>query len=194
MSVLSYRELAARGLQHRFGETPTVERKFAVTLDDPATTTQEMINAVNIFHGSPHPEYAYLLCVEGIVTENSPDPWHAELTFRYEAPLRGTQEFDADPIARAPVWSFSTGGSQVPALTYYDGSGNSNITPLLKLSVNIVVPSITANLCADKVIDAAFRELKWSGELFVGKSKRAQRRSHANRHINNDSIARVLYQ
>lgn len=131
MSVLSARELSARGFQHRFGETPTCERKFALTLDTPNTTTQEMLAAIGIFHGTPHPEYTYLLCLEGQVAENDPDPWHSTITYRYQAPERGTIEFDVSPIARPSVWSFSTGGAQVPALTYYDGSGNGNITPLI---------------------------------------------------------------
>ncbi len=131
MSVLSFREVVGRGFVHRFGETPTVDRKFALTLDDPATPTQEMLAAVGIFHGTAHPEYTYLLCVNGQVAENDPDPWHATLTYSYEAPLRGVDEFEPNPVARAPVWSFSTGGSQVPALVYYEGSGNGDIRPLI---------------------------------------------------------------
>lgn len=132
MAVLSNRELVGRSFQHRFGEAPTAERKFAVTLDDPATNTQEIFNAIGIAHGDYHPEYTYLRCVEGSVSENSPDPWHAEITYRYQVPeLGGNQEFDPNPLARPDVWSFSTGGAQVPALVYYEGSGNSTIYPLV---------------------------------------------------------------
>lgn len=132
MAVLSSRELVGRGLQHRFGEAPTAERKFAVTLDDPATTTQEIINAVGILHGDYHPEYTYLRCVEGIASENDPDPWHATVTIRYQVPeLGGNRDFDPNPLARPDVWSFSTGGAQVPALAYYEGAGNTDIRPLV---------------------------------------------------------------
>jgi hypothetical protein len=131
MAVRSFRELAGRTFQHRFGESPTAEIRYALTLDDPATSHQEMLNSVGIFHGSLHPEYLYLVCTEGSVSEADPDPWHASITYRYEVPLRGTQEFQANPLARPDVWSFSTAGSQVPALTYYSGSGNGSILPLV---------------------------------------------------------------
>lgn len=124
MAVLSYRELSGRSFQHRFGEAPTAEQRFAVTLDDPATTTQEILDSVNILHGDPHPEYAYLRCVEGNVSENAPDPWHAEITYRYELPSKtGQADLDPSPFSRPDIWSFSTGGAQVPALVYYD-NGN----------------------------------------------------------------------
>jgi hypothetical protein len=134
MAVLSIRELAGRTLQHRFGEPPTAQMQFALTLDDPNTPHQQMYNAVGIFHGSPHPEYVYLRCIEGTIAENDPDPWHATITYSFELPQLGTQEegsFDPNPLSRRDVWSFSTGGSQVPALIYYEGSGNSNVQPLV---------------------------------------------------------------
>jgi len=131
MAVLSTRELVGRTFQHRFGESPTAEIRYALTLDDPATSHQEMLNAVGIFHGSYHPEYNYLRCTEGSVSEGDPDPWHATISYRYETPLRGNLEFEPNPLARPDVWSFSTGGAQVPALTYYEGSGNGNLQPLV---------------------------------------------------------------
>lgn len=132
MSVLSNRELVGRSFSHRFGEAPTAERKFAITLDDPATNTQEILDAVGIAHGDYHPEYTYLRCVEGSVSENDPDPWHATVSYRYQVPeLGGNQDFDPNPLARPDVWSFSTGGAQVPALVHYAGTGNANIQPLV---------------------------------------------------------------
>jgi len=132
MAVISYRELVGRSFQHRFGEAPTSQIQYAVTLDDPATTHQEILNAIGIFHGAYHPEYSYLRCVEGSISENSPDPWHATVSYNYALPeLGGNPEFDPSPLGRADVWSFSTGGAQVPALVYYEGSGNGNIKPLV---------------------------------------------------------------
>lgn len=122
MAVLSYRELAGRSIQHRFGEAPTAEIRFAITLDSPETPQQQIFNAVNIKHGDVHPEYSYLRCVEGSISENDPDPWHATATYRYELPQRGNEEWDPNPLSRPDVWSFSTNAAQVPALTYYDDS------------------------------------------------------------------------
>lgn len=131
MAVLSYRELVGRTFQHKYGSSPTAEIQYALTLDDPSTNHQEMINTVGIFHGTRHPEYTYLLCTDATVSEGDPDPWHSTISYRFEAPLRGEQEFDPNPLARSDVWSFSTGGAQVPALTYYEGNGNSDVRPLV---------------------------------------------------------------
>ena len=125
MAVISYREVIPRTASHKFGESPTAERKYIVTVDEP-TPTQTLINAVGIFHAAAHPEFAYLKCLNIQVTET--DRHHAEITYSYELPKQ--EELDPNPLARPDVWSFSTGGSQVPALVYYDGSGNGTKKPL----------------------------------------------------------------
>lgn len=137
MSVLSYREILPRTYQHRFGESPTAEMKFAVTLDEP-TPTQEIISTVGYLHGSPHPESPFLLMLDGSVTET--DRFHAEVTLRFEVPQQ--ENLDPNPLARPDVWSFSTGGAQVPALVYYDGNGNGNRKPLVN-SANDFIEGLT---------------------------------------------------
>lgn len=118
MAITSFREVLPRTFQHRFGEAPTAERKFVATVDGP-TPTQQVLNAIGIFHGSLHPEYPYLRCLNGAFSE--PDRFHVEATYSYELPSVGTQDLDPNPLARRDVWSFSTGGAQVPALYYYAG-------------------------------------------------------------------------
>lgn len=125
MAVVSYREVIPRVFSHKFGESPTAERKFVVTVDAP-TPTQTIISAVGIVHGAAHPEYTYLKMLDGQVTET--DRHHAEVTYRYELPKQ--QDLDPNPLARPDVWSFSIGGSQVPALVYYSGNGNATKKPL----------------------------------------------------------------
>jgi len=125
MAVISYREVIPRTASHKFGESPTAERKYIVTVDEP-TATQTLVDAVGILHASGHPEFPYLKCLNIQVTET--DRHHAEITYSYELPQQG--ELDPNPLARPDVWSFSTGGSQVPALVYYDGSGNGSKKPL----------------------------------------------------------------
>jgi hypothetical protein len=125
MAIISSREVIPRTASHKFGESPTAERKYIVTVDEP-TPTQNLINAVGILHASAHPEFSYLKCLNIQVTET--DRHHAEITYSYELPQQG--ELDPNPLARPDVWSFSTGGSQVPALVYYDGGGNGNKKPL----------------------------------------------------------------
>jgi hypothetical protein len=140
MSVLDFREVLPRTFRHRFGDPPQAERKFTVSLTAPVAN-QQILNTVGIFFGALHPEYPYLRCVEGNVTET--DRHYAEVTYRYELPARGAQQFEANPLARADVWTFSTGGAQVPALVYYDGSGNTNIKPLVNTANEFVFEGLT---------------------------------------------------
>jgi hypothetical protein len=128
MAVVSLREVLPRTFNHKFGEAPTAELKYIVTVDG-ATPTQEIINTVGIFHGSNHPEYGYLRCLNGSFNET--DLYHVEATYSYELPKVGNQDLDPNPLARPDVWSFSTGGAQVPALYYFEGSGKGDVRPLV---------------------------------------------------------------
>jgi len=121
MSVLAFREVLPRTFRHRFGDPPQAERKFTVSLTAPVAN-QQILDSVGIFFGALHPEYPYLRCVEGNVTET--DRHYAEVTYRYELPPRGSQQFDPNPLARPDVWSFSTGGAMIPATFCYAGPNN----------------------------------------------------------------------
>lgn len=171
MGVLSYREVVPRSFSHKFGEAPTASRKFAVTLDG-ATPTQTIINQIGITFGSPHPEYSYLLCGTGNVTES--DPFHAEVTFEYELPSVPSTDWEASPLSRPDVWSYSTGGIAVPTFYYFDAEGtrqplvNTAGEPFegvmategeLKLTVTgnrSVFPSSTALAATNRVNDGAW--------------------------------------
>jgi hypothetical protein len=120
MAVVAWQEVSGRSLTHRFGESPSADRKFIVTLDNRAHSVSEVANAIGIFHGAPHPEYGFITMTEAVMTEGSPTPYHAEVTFRYE--LLDPDERDPNPLARPDTWSFSTGGAAVPALFYWDGN------------------------------------------------------------------------
>lgn len=133
MAVLSYREVLPRTFSHKFGESPTAEIKYVLTLDG-ATNTQDIIGAIGIVHGARHPEYSYLLCHNGQVTET--DRYHAEATYSYEV-AKG-HEYDANPLSRADIWSFSTGGISVPTFRYYNGDGNNDIKPLTNTAGDII--------------------------------------------------------
>jgi hypothetical protein len=140
MAIQSYREVIPRTFSHRFGESPTAERKFIVTVSEPVAT-QAVINHINIVHGSAHPEYAYLLCTEGSFAEL--DRYHVEATYSYEVPAAGTEDSNPNPLARADVWSFSTGGSAVPALAHYSGGGNGNLQPLINSAYDFFESAMT---------------------------------------------------
>lgn len=140
MAVIGFREVLPRTFSHKFGESPTAERKFVVTVTEPVAH-QLLLNTVGIFHGSMHPEFSYLLCTEGSVTE--PDRQHAEITYRYEVPQSGTQDNQPNPLARKDVWSFSTGGAAIPALVYYQGSGNANRKALINTAGDFFESAMT---------------------------------------------------
>jgi hypothetical protein len=132
MAVISFREVLPRAAAHKFGESPTAERKWVVTVDAP-TSTQAAIDAVGIFHTHAHPEFTYLKCTDINFTEI--DRHHVELTYRYEL-LKN--ESDPHPLARPDVWSFSIGGAKVPALAYYHGGGNDDIRPLVNAAGDFI--------------------------------------------------------
>lgn len=125
MAIIGYREVIPRTFSHRFGESPTAERRVIVTVDEP-TAHQAIISTVGILHGDSHPEYVYLRMLDAQLSET--DRQHVEITYKYEVPKQ--QDLDPNPLARPDVWSFSTGGAQVPALIYYSGSGNASRKPL----------------------------------------------------------------
>ena len=140
MAVLTYREIVPRSFTHRFGESPTAEIRYHATTDGPRNT-QTVLNTIGIFHGTTHPEFAYLLCTEGTVNEL--DRYHVEAVYRYEVPATGTSDAQANPLARADVWSFSTGGAAVPALAYYEGSGNADLRPLVNSAFDFFEGAMT---------------------------------------------------
>lgn len=140
MAVLSSREILPRTFSHRFGESPTAERRFAVTVDGP-TNHQDVLNHVGIFHGASHPEFTYLFCTEGQVNET--DRYNAECIYRYEVPTfeaggDGGGSPTVNPLVRPDVWQFSTGGAQVPALRYYHSTGNSDLRPLVNAANDFI--------------------------------------------------------
>jgi hypothetical protein len=132
-------EVLPRTFQHRFGDSPTAQRKFIVATTGPESQ-QSIINSVGVFHGSLHPEYPYLVCTDASFTET--DRYHVEGTYTYEALQVGSAGFSANPLARADVWTFSTGGAQVPALVYYHGNGNGDLRPLVN-SANDYIEGLT---------------------------------------------------
>lgn len=120
MAVVAFREVSGRSLTHRFGEPPSADRKFIVTLDNTAPSVTEVAGSIGIYHGAPHPEFPFITMTEASMAEGSPSPFHAEVTFRYE--LLDPDDRDPNPLARPDIWSFSTGGAAVPALFYWDGN------------------------------------------------------------------------
>lgn len=140
MSIIGYREVIPRTFSHKFGESPTAEIKYHVTTSAPVGT-QAVLDYVGIFHGAPHPEYSYLLCNQGDVNEI--DRHHVEVTYSYSVPAIGTEDSDPNPLARADIWSFSTGGAAVPSLAYFHGSGNGDVRALVNSAFDFFEGAMT---------------------------------------------------
>jgi hypothetical protein len=118
MGVVSYTELATVAASRKFGEAPTFQRKFVVEVDDPTTSQTAIANAPGISFLAAHPEASYCKAMNVGVSNYSGSRWHYEVTWDYELPKQ--QNVDPNPLARADIWKWSTGGLQVPALYYYE--------------------------------------------------------------------------
>ena len=140
MSIIASREVIPRTFSHKFGESPTAEIKYHVTTSAPVGT-QAVLDHVGIKHGTPHPEYGYLLCSQGDVNEL--DRFHVEVTYSYSVPAIGTEDSDPNPLARADIWSFSTGGAAIPALAYFHGSGNGDVRALVNSAYDFFEGAMT---------------------------------------------------
>ena len=125
MTAFLQREILPRTVTHKFGESPTAERRFVVSTDG-ETPQQEVLAMVGIFHLAPHPEWPFLVMVSITATET--DPYHSEITYSYGMTAQENQ--DPNPLARPDVWNFSAGGSSIPAIEYFDGAGNATLKPL----------------------------------------------------------------
>lgn len=134
MSVVAFREVLPRTVQHRIGEAPSAERRFVVTLENTATPHQTVINTVGIGHGSPHPEYSLLVMTDASLNENAGSPYHVEITYKYE--FVSSDELEQNPLLRPDIWSFSVGGAKVPAVSYY-GDGDA-LRPLTNAAGELI--------------------------------------------------------
>ena len=126
MTAFLQREILPRTMTHKFGDSPTAERRFVVSTDG-ETAQQDVLAMVGIYHLSPHPEWPFLSVLSISATET--DPYHSEITYSYG--MTAQENEDPNPLARPDVWNFSAGGSNVPAADYFQGAGNATLKPLV---------------------------------------------------------------
>jgi hypothetical protein len=120
MGIVKVTELPTVTGSRKFGEPPTFQRKWVVEVDNPTTSQTDISNAPGVAFLAPHPEAYYCLAMNVSVSNYNSSRWHYEVTWDYELPKQ--QNVDPSPLARADIWKWSTGGLQVPALYYYDGT------------------------------------------------------------------------
>lgn len=126
MGIVLVTERADVTAGRKFGEPPTFSRRWVVEVDNPTTSQTDIVNSVGVSFLDPHPEAAYCLAMTTGVTNYNGSRWHYEVTWDYELPKQ--QNVDPNPLARADIWKWTTGGLQVPALYYYDA--NDDVQPL----------------------------------------------------------------
>jgi hypothetical protein len=119
MGIVSVTELAQVAASRRFGEAPVFQRQFVVEVDTPATTQSAVLVASGVPFLAPHPEASYCKALNASVSNYNGSRWHYLVTWDYELPKQ--QNVDPNPLARADIWKWSTGGLQVPSLYYYEG-------------------------------------------------------------------------
>lgn len=117
MAVVSDREILPRTFSHRLGEKPSATRNWAVT-----TNGATDHGAIRAAIGKPlldaHPEYAFLKLTD--IALNEVDQYHVDVQLTYTVP----PEAEKNPLLRADIWHFSTGGSSVVGTEYYSAAGN----------------------------------------------------------------------
>jgi len=119
MGIVSVTELAQVSASRKFGEAPVFQRQFVVEVDTPTTTQSAVLVASGVPFLAPHPEATYCKALNASVSNYNSSRWHYLVTWDYELPKQ--QNVDPNPLARADIWKWSTGGLQVPSLYYYEG-------------------------------------------------------------------------
>lgn len=137
MGVVSVKELFRKNI-YEVGKSRQLTREFVLVLSDDALT-----NPMN--EGSPfaqflipnvatktqrhlHPTYTSYACRKVTYTEGyEGSPYHVHVVAEYG--IVTANELEA-PVDRAAVWEFASAPGEVPALYYYDGSGNGTLRPL----------------------------------------------------------------
>jgi hypothetical protein len=130
MAILSHRELP-RTFDRRFGERFAAERRFVVTTDDAGCTLQEAYTEVGVPNlGALHPEHP-IRFIDAEYQEHFEDSrYHNLVIARYGGDIQTDPDAFLAPTLRPARWSFQTQGTTVPALFYFDQSGNESTKPL----------------------------------------------------------------
>jgi hypothetical protein len=133
MPVTSARELA-RSFEQEVAKPATLRRRWVCVLSDntlsgsPITETDILTATTGTSFGVTHPTLnAWKLRRVTINEGYEGSPYHVEVIGEYS--IVRDEELQS-PTSRDPVWNFEATQSEVPALYYYSGSGNSTTYPL----------------------------------------------------------------
>jgi hypothetical protein len=134
MGIVSATELA-REAEFFIGQPAVAKRAWTLTLSDD-TLSGNPLNETEVFAAigvatwyDVHPRWSALYARRIKITERAGDsPYHVDVVVEY-GPTQDNEILA--PLSRAPVWTFESKGGEVPALYYYEGSGNGDMRPLM---------------------------------------------------------------
>jgi len=132
MSVSSVRELA-RKAEQEVGQAAVMTRRWVAVLSDDTlslpTAEPDVVAATSgSTWGAAHPTFSsYGLRKITLEEGFEGSPYHVLVTGEYSI-IRDEEKIA--PADRASQWSFESSAAEVPALYYYDGSGNGTTRPL----------------------------------------------------------------
>jgi hypothetical protein len=132
MSVVSVKELFRKNV-YEINKARQLTREFVIVLSDGVLDSPMAesvpFNASQIPDlGAVHPTYAGYRCRKVTYTEgHEGSPYHVHVVAEYG--VITSRDLQA-PTSRASLWEFDTAAGEIPALAYYDGSGNGTLRPL----------------------------------------------------------------
>lgn len=131
MSVVSFKELFRKAV-YEVGTTRQLSREFVCVLSDAVLSSPidgpQIGAALGIDLGSVHPTYGNNKCSKVTITEgHEGSPYHVHVLAEYR--FISDRELTS-PTNRAAMWEFDGSPGEIPALFYYDGSGNGTMRPL----------------------------------------------------------------
>lgn len=130
MAIISSREMPGTS-ERRFGERFVAERRFVITHDGTVPSVNAAAAEVGVTaFGQQHPEYPIGVVGWNIEENYEGSQYHVLLTLEYGGEVGNDPNAFVAPTLRPAVWSFQTQGTTVPALYYYNGSGNGDLRPL----------------------------------------------------------------
>jgi hypothetical protein len=131
-SVVSVKELPRKGV-FEINKPRQVTREFVCVLSDDALTSapiddNQLVAATGVNLNSPHPFYTYNRCRKATITEGfEGSPYHVHILYEYGVVMAWELQ---QPTDRPGLWEFDGAPGEVPALFYYEGSGNGTLRPL----------------------------------------------------------------
>lgn len=133
MGIVSVSE-QARTVEFTLNAAGVAKRAWILTLSDDTLSgnpldEDEVLTALGLTTWyDAHPTWTFLNLRKLVITERAGDsPYHVEAVAEY-GPTQANEILA--PLSRDPVWAFEGSRSEVPALYYYEGTGNDDVRPL----------------------------------------------------------------